>query len=39
LKYKTSKLTLEERRARIQAKIEAFKASGGEVAAEDDDDE
>jgi large subunit ribosomal protein L5e len=31
---------LEERRARIQAKIEAFKASGGEVAAaEDDDDE
>ncbi|KAG1768159.1 60S ribosomal protein L5 [Suillus occidentalis] len=40
LKYKKSKLTLEERRARIQAKIEAFKASGGEAAAaEDDDDE
>ncbi|KIK48932.1 hypothetical protein CY34DRAFT_797724 [Suillus luteus UH-Slu-Lm8-n1] len=39
LKYKKSKLTLEERRARIQAKIEAFKASGGEAAAAEDDDD
>jgi len=35
LKYKTHKLTLEERRARIQAKIEAFQA--GADAAEDEE--
>ena len=30
LKYKTPKLTLEERKARIQAKIEAFQAGAAE---------
>ena len=36
-KYATPRLTLEQRKANIQSKIEAFKAGGG--AADDDDDE
>ena len=44
LKYKVHRLTLDERRAAIQAKIEAFKADAGNVPvahadAEEDDDE
>lgn len=38
LKYKMRKRTLEERKAVIQAKIKAFKDSGGEVHADDDED-
>jgi len=36
-KYATPRLTLEQRKAKIQSKIEAFKANGGEAA--DDDEE
>lgn len=39
LKYKKIRLTDEQRKAAIQAKIEAFKASGGAEAAEEEDDE
>lgn len=44
LKYKKPRLTYDERKAAIQAKIEAFKATGGVEAAEeegedDEDDE
>ncbi|TFK55915.1 hypothetical protein OE88DRAFT_1622060 [Heliocybe sulcata] len=40
LKYKSRKLTLEQRRERIQAKIEAFQANGGAAAeAEEGEDE
>ena len=44
MKYKVHRLTLDERRAAIQAKIEAFKADAGNVPvahadAEEDDDE
>ena len=42
LKYKVHRLTYDERKARIQAKIDAFQASGGaadEEADEDEDDE
>lgn len=39
LKYKKQRLTYEERKAAIQAKIEAFKTSGGGEAAEEDEDE
>lgn len=38
-KYATTRLTLEQRKAKIQTKIEAFKASGGAVAEEDDDED
>jgi large subunit ribosomal protein L5e len=38
-KYATPRLTLEERKAKIQAKIEAFKANGGGAADEDEDEE
>jgi large subunit ribosomal protein L5e len=38
-KYATPRLTLEQRKARIQAKIEAFKASGGGAANEDEDED
>jgi len=37
-KYSTPRLTYEQRKAKIQAKIEAFKAGGG-AAAEDEDEE
>jgi large subunit ribosomal protein L5e len=38
-KYATPRLTLEQRKARIQAKIEAFKTSGGAVAEEEEEEE
>jgi len=38
-KYATARLTLDERKAKIQARIEAFKASGGAAADEDEDEE
>jgi len=38
-KYATARLTLEQRKAKIQTKIEAFKASGGAAAEEDEDEE
>jgi len=40
-KYSTPRLTLEQRKARIQTKIEAFKAGGGaeDENEEEDDDE
>lgn len=38
LKYRKPKLTDEQRKAAIQAKIDAFKASGGAEAAEDDEE-
>ena len=37
LKYKTHRLTLAQRKERIQAKIEAFQANGG--AAEEEEEE
>ena len=39
LKYKTHRRTLEERKAAIQAKIDAFKANAGGEAAEDEEEE
>ncbi|KAI6164906.1 60S ribosomal protein L5 [Pisolithus thermaeus] len=39
LKYRKPKRTLEERKAAIQAKIEAFQTSGGDVADDDGEDE
>lgn len=39
LKHKKHRLTYDERKAAIQAKIEAFKTSGGGEAAEEDEDE
>jgi large subunit ribosomal protein L5e len=39
LKHRTKKLTLEERRARIQEKINAFQAGGGAAAAEEEEDD
>jgi large subunit ribosomal protein L5e len=38
-KYATTRLTLEQRKAKIQTKIEAFKASGGAAADEDEDED
>jgi large subunit ribosomal protein L5e len=38
-KYATPRLTLEGRKANIQAKIEAFKANGGGAADGDEDEE
>lgn len=38
-KYSTPRLNLEKRKARIQAKIEAFKANGGGAADEDEGDD
>ena len=38
-KYSTTRLTLEQRKAKIQARIEAFKTSGGAVAEEDEEEE
>jgi large subunit ribosomal protein L5e len=38
-KYRVKKLTLDERRANIAAKIEKFQAGGGEEEEEEDDDE
>jgi large subunit ribosomal protein L5e len=38
-KYKSPKLTLEQRRERIQAKIAAFKAGGDAMEEDDEDDE
>jgi len=38
-KYATPRLTLDQRKANIQTKIEAFKASGGAAADEDEDEE
>lgn len=38
-KYSTTRLTLEQRKANIQARIEAFKANGGGAADEDEEDE
>jgi large subunit ribosomal protein L5e len=38
-KYATPRLTLDQRKANIQARIEAFKASGGAAADEDEDEE
>jgi large subunit ribosomal protein L5e len=38
-KYNTPKLTLEQRRERIAAKIEAFKAGGDAAMEEGDDDD
>lgn len=38
-KYSTPKLTLAQRKERIQAKIEAFQATGGAEADEEDEDE
>jgi large subunit ribosomal protein L5e len=32
-------LTLDQRKARIQSKIEAFQANGGEAEADDDDED
>lgn len=39
LKYKKIRLTLEQRRAAIQTKIDAFKESGGDAAEEDEDED
>ena len=40
LKYKVNRLTLEQRKAKIQEKIEAFQAgAGAEEEAEDEDEE
>ena len=40
LKYKVHRLTLEQRKARIQEKIQAFQANGGaEEAEEEEEDE
>jgi large subunit ribosomal protein L5e len=38
-KYKTPKLTYEQRQANIQAKIQKFKEAGGTAADEEDEDE
>jgi len=38
-KYATPRLNLEQRKAKIQARIDAFKASGGAVAEEDEEEE
>ena len=38
-KYRTPRLTLEQRKAKIQEKIEAFQANGGAVEEDDEDDE
>jgi large subunit ribosomal protein L5e len=35
-KYSTTRLTLEQRKANIQAKIESFKTNGGDAADEDE---
>jgi large subunit ribosomal protein L5e len=39
LKFKTNRLTLAQRREKIQEKIDAFKAGGGAAAEEDEDDD
>jgi len=39
LKYKTHRLTHEQRKTAIEAKIQAFKAGGNAAADEDEDDE
>lgn len=36
-KYSTTRLTLEQRKAKIQARIESFKANGGDAADEDEE--
>ncbi|KZV75188.1 hypothetical protein PENSPDRAFT_600557 [Peniophora sp. CONT] len=38
-KYRSPRLTLEQRKAKIQEKIEAFQANGGAIEEEDEDDE
>jgi large subunit ribosomal protein L5e len=38
-KYSTPRLNLEQRKAKIQAKIEAFKANGGGAANEDEEED
>jgi len=38
-KYSTPRLTLEQRKAKIQARIESFKLNGGGAADEDEDEE
>ena len=38
-KYATTRLTLEQRKAKIQAKIEAFKDNKGDAAEEDEEDD
>lgn len=38
-KYATPRLSLEQRKAKIRARIEAFKAGGGGVVEEDEDEE
>lgn len=38
-KFSTPRLNLEQRKAKIQARIEAFKASGGAVAEEDEEED
>jgi large subunit ribosomal protein L5e len=38
-KYSTPRLTLEQRKAKIQSKIEAFKANGGDAAEEDEEED
>lgn len=38
-KYSTPRLTLEQRKARIQERIEAFKANGGDAADEDEEED
>lgn len=38
-RYSTPRLTLEQRKAKIQAKIEAFKANGGNAADEDEEED
>ena len=38
-KYKTPRLTLEQRKAKIQEKIEAFQANGGAIEEDEEDDE
>lgn len=38
LKFKTPRLTLEQRRANIQTRIEAFKAGGDAIVEDEDED-
>lgn len=38
-KYATTRLNLEQRKAKIRAKIEAFKATGGGGAGEDEEED
>lgn len=38
-KFATARLTLEQRKAKIQARIDSFKASGGAAAEEDEEED